>query len=78
MVPAQRGDDPAELAGGEPEPAPAGGPQRPGTRGAMGLTERELQVLRGMAEGKSNAEIGRELFVSRTPSRPTPAGFSAS
>lgn len=28
------------------------------------LTERELQVLRGMAEGKSNAEIGRDLFVS--------------
>ncbi|RQX28532.1 helix-turn-helix transcriptional regulator, partial [Micromonospora chalcea] len=27
-------------------------------------TERELQVLLGMAEGKSNAEIGRELFVS--------------
>jgi len=30
----------------------------------IGLTERELQVLRGMAEGKSNGEIGRELFVS--------------
>ncbi|GAA4688588.1 helix-turn-helix transcriptional regulator [Phytohabitans rumicis] len=30
----------------------------------MSLTERELQVLRGMADGKSNAEIGRELFVS--------------
>ena len=28
------------------------------------LTEREVQVLRGMTEGKSNAEIGRELFVS--------------
>jgi DNA-binding NarL/FixJ family response regulator len=28
------------------------------------LTERELQVLRGMADGHSNAEIGRELFVS--------------
>jgi DNA-binding NarL/FixJ family response regulator len=28
------------------------------------VTERELQVLRGMADGKSNAEIGRELFVS--------------
>jgi DNA-binding NarL/FixJ family response regulator len=28
------------------------------------LTERELQVLRGMSEGMSNAEIGRELFVS--------------
>jgi DNA-binding NarL/FixJ family response regulator len=28
------------------------------------LTERELQVLRGMSQGKSNAEIGRELFLS--------------
>ena len=28
------------------------------------LTERELQVLRGMSEGKSNSEIGRELFLS--------------
>jgi DNA-binding NarL/FixJ family response regulator len=28
------------------------------------LTERELQVLHGMADGKSNAEIGRDLFVS--------------
>ena len=28
------------------------------------LTEREMQVLYGMAEGKSNAEIGRALFVS--------------
>ncbi|MEU8259988.1 LuxR C-terminal-related transcriptional regulator [Micromonospora sp. NPDC048999] len=64
VVPAQRGDDPAEAAGGEPEPTPAGGPQRVNARGAMGLTERELQVLLGMAEGKSNAEIGRELFVS--------------
>jgi len=28
------------------------------------LTERELQVLTGMAAGKSNAEIGRELYLS--------------
>lgn len=28
------------------------------------LTERELQVLRGMSQGKSNGAIGRELFVS--------------
>jgi len=28
------------------------------------LTERELQVLRGMSQGHSNAEIGRELFLS--------------
>jgi DNA-binding NarL/FixJ family response regulator len=28
------------------------------------LTERELQVLRGMSQGRSNAQIGRELFLS--------------
>ncbi|GLY23265.1 helix-turn-helix transcriptional regulator [Micromonospora sp. NBRC 101691] len=68
MVPVQRGDDEpdddAEPESGRtaqkprrPEPAGRG-------RGGIGLTERELQVLLGMAEGKSNAEIGRELFVS--------------
>jgi DNA-binding NarL/FixJ family response regulator len=28
------------------------------------LTERELQVLTGMAAGKSNAQIGRDLYLS--------------
>ena len=28
------------------------------------LTERELQVLRGMSQGKSNSAIGRELYLS--------------
>jgi DNA-binding NarL/FixJ family response regulator len=28
------------------------------------LTERELQVLGGMSRGRSNAEIGRELYLS--------------
>jgi DNA-binding NarL/FixJ family response regulator len=28
------------------------------------LTERELQVLTGMARGRSNAEIGRDLYLS--------------
>ena len=28
------------------------------------LTERELQVLTGMSQGMSNAEIGRELYLS--------------
>ena len=71
VVPVQRGDDevdgepeagPAEAnpAGASPRPAPGA---RSG-RSSVGLTERELQVLLGMAEGKSNAEIGRELFVS--------------
>ncbi len=48
LVPAQRADLSREP----------GEPRRPL------LTERELQVLRGMADGKSNAEIGRDLFVS--------------
>ncbi|SCL68670.1 helix-turn-helix transcriptional regulator [Micromonospora chersina] len=66
VVPVQRGEDAADPAAAEAEPGPAGGPQRPARtpRSAIGLTERELQVLLGMAEGKSNAEIGRELFVS--------------
>ncbi|WCN80799.1 helix-turn-helix transcriptional regulator [Micromonospora sp. LH3U1] len=67
-VPVQRGDDEAESATGESatdqtDPARPAPNTRP-TRASIGLTERELQVLLGMAEGKSNAEIGRELFVS--------------
>jgi len=53
MVPAQRGDLPDSRLGSTLRP----------TRSTT-LTERELQVLRGMADGRSNAEIGRELFVS--------------
>ncbi|MEU7610710.1 response regulator transcription factor [Micromonospora sp. NPDC049204] len=67
-VPVQRGDDEAESATGESS-ADQADPARPApnarpSRASIGLTERELQVLLGMAEGKSNAEIGRELFVS--------------
>lgn len=32
--------------------------------GALKLTERELQVLTGMAAGQSNGEIGKNLFLS--------------
>ncbi len=44
----------------------ATGPEaRPGvTDKAPELTEREVQVLTGMSRGRSNAEIGRELFLS--------------
>ena len=35
-----------------------------GTGSAPALTERELQVLTGMSHGRSNAEIGKELFLS--------------
>jgi DNA-binding NarL/FixJ family response regulator len=75
VVPVQRGDagpgmdirDNAEdgrYFGGQADPVNRyGGREEPVARRAA-LTERELQVLRGMADGKSNAEIGRELFVS--------------
>ncbi|MDQ1668229.1 MAG: hypothetical protein QOE40_290 [Actinomycetota bacterium] len=35
-----------------------------GEAGMPALTERELQVLRGMGRGCSNAEIGKELYLS--------------
>ena len=65
MVPAQRGDAPLDPVTGRPMvwPGNEGGEAAPTGR-RLTLTERELQVLRGMADGKSNAEIGRELFVS--------------
>lgn len=43
-------------------PAPRVAPEVPDTVAA--LTERELQVLRGMSQGKSNSQIGRDLFLS--------------
>ena len=44
------------AAGRSPRVRPAGSPPA--------LTEREQQVLDGMSRGKSNAEIGRELYLS--------------
>jgi DNA-binding NarL/FixJ family response regulator len=67
MVPAQRGDAPdaaIDPATGRPVNWPDGRGDGAPVGRRLTLTERELQVLRGMADGKSNAEIGRELFVS--------------
>ncbi len=36
----------------------------PSTEALPTLTEREMQVLTGMSRGQSNAEIGRELYLS--------------
>jgi len=52
----------ARVAPAVPQQRADAVPEPPRRR--VDLTERELQVLRGMADGKSNAEIGRELFVS--------------
>ncbi len=41
-----------------------GHPHRGVSEHAPDLTQRELQVLTGMAGGKSNAQIGRDLFLS--------------
>jgi DNA-binding NarL/FixJ family response regulator len=39
--------------------------RRPEAEGGLpALTERELQVLRGMSRGRSNSEIGKELYLS--------------
>jgi DNA-binding NarL/FixJ family response regulator len=39
-------------------------PYRPYDNDAPALTERERQVLTGMSTGKSNAQIGRDLYLS--------------
>jgi DNA-binding NarL/FixJ family response regulator len=67
-------EGPSDGANGCPSDGPGGvGGDPDGDRAARSatavrrqvlLTERESQVLRGMADGKSNAEIGREIFVS--------------
>ena len=60
--------DAVAVAAGTLEPGPGrAGPgpaalERPNR--VAGLTEREVQVLLGMADGKSNAEIGRDLYLS--------------
>jgi DNA-binding NarL/FixJ family response regulator len=50
----------AHMLASAPAPTPPQTPTNPEIR----LTERELQVLRGMSQGKSNGQIGRELYLS--------------
>ncbi len=55
------------LVGGQPIPARPGNvvplPVRPQTDGPA-LSPREIEVLEGMSRGMSNAQIGRELYLS--------------
>jgi DNA-binding NarL/FixJ family response regulator len=46
------------MVGGVPQAS------RAGADGGPSLTDRELQVLQGMSRGRSNGEIGEELFLS--------------
>lgn len=60
--PVSRTTSPLRTATAAPDLRVDAVPEPPRRR--IELTERELQVLRGMADGKSNAEIGRDLYVS--------------
>ena len=57
MVTQALADNASRRGSGTPPPPTASG-------GMPVLTERELQVLRGMGRGRSNAEIGKELYLS--------------
>ncbi len=55
------GDRVAGFLFGPPDPALRA---RDGDAPALRLSARQVEVLRGMADGKSNAQIGRELYVT--------------
>jgi DNA-binding NarL/FixJ family response regulator len=49
------------VAGHEPEPAP---PRVSSAEDRLGLTRRELEVLRLVAQGRTNREVATTLFIS--------------
>jgi len=65
-IPPSAGPAPVGPVATGPDASGSGtpGPAAVSDLSGRGLTEREAQVLRAMADGKSNSEIGRELYVS--------------
>ena len=68
---AARGDDRVAAAcrallrqAGAPVPRPAGDGDLPGPLRALGVTEREADVLRLVAQGLGNREIAERMFLS--------------
>jgi DNA-binding CsgD family transcriptional regulator/tetratricopeptide (TPR) repeat protein len=68
LVAEARADEPAGAVASGAEPILTG-PGRPAVRGDFGpanrLSAREIEVLRLVAAGRSNGEIGDELFITR-------------
>jgi DNA-binding NarL/FixJ family response regulator len=55
---------PAPVPAGPAAAAPAADPVRPAPAARCPLTARELEILRAVAEGHTNARIGRQLWVT--------------
>jgi DNA-binding CsgD family transcriptional regulator len=55
---------PATMAAAAPPDDPAGGPEAVTLTARFGLSAREIEVLRLVGQGQSNAEIGHTLYIS--------------
>jgi DNA-binding NarL/FixJ family response regulator len=58
------GPHPVPIAAAEPTPAQAAAPTDLDAADRCPLTARELEILRAVAEGHTNARIGRQLWVT--------------
>jgi DNA-binding NarL/FixJ family response regulator len=68
IVPAPREGRPAAGSGPRHEPglmADFAAPSKQPPQHDFGLSKREIEVLALIAEGRSNPEIGRRLFITR-------------
>jgi len=64
VVPQQATASPHDRTPVRPGAAAPGGPAASAGRPTVELTKREIEVLSGMSHGRSNAQIGADLFLS--------------